>query len=144
MTDIGLAARRAAIIAALAWAFGAACTNGGMPAASGGAGMGGTGGGNAAGMGGSTAWTCQQIRTCVFDTCSTDACVQTCAAKGDADAQAKFEALRACTAQACTPVTDVNCACGEQCLDGGGCFAEVDACLDGAPADLICDSALCH
>jgi len=96
-----------------------------------------------AGTGGSSAWTCQQIRTCVFD-CSSDACVQMCAAKGTPDAQATFEALRACTAKVCTPVTDVNCACAEQCLDGGAAFAEVDACLAGAPADLICDSALCH
>jgi hypothetical protein len=49
-----------------------------------------------------------------------------------------------CTAKTCTPVTDINCACGEQCLPDGGCGAEVDACLDGAPADLICDSPLCH
>ena len=96
-----------------------------------------------AGTNGSTVWTCQQIRMCVFD-CSTDACLQSCAAKGSADAQAKFEALRACTAKVCTPVTDVNCACGEQCLPGGSCFAEVDACLGGAMSDLICDSALCH
>jgi hypothetical protein len=88
-------------------------------------------------------WTCQQIRQCVF-TCSTDECLQSCAAKGSADAQAKFEAVRACTAKACTPVTDVNCACAEQCLDGGTCFDEVTACLEGAPGDLICDSDLCR
>ena len=139
MHHIGLLAGRAAVIAALGFLCGAACSNSaGTPSGDGGGGSGG-GGGSV----GSTQWTCQQIRTCVFD-CSSDACVQTCAAKGTADAQMKFEALRACTAQVCSPVTDVNCACAEQCLDGGGCFAEVDVCLDGASADLICDSALCH
>jgi hypothetical protein len=141
MRGIGLAARRAAVIAALACALGGACSGGATQGQTGGAG---TGGGGAGTGGGPTAWTCQQIRQCVFDTCSSDACLQTCAAKGSADAQAKFEALRACTAQTCTPVTDVNCACEQQCLDGGGCFAEVDACVGDAPADLICDSALCH
>jgi hypothetical protein len=133
MRDIGLLAGRAAMIGALALLCGSACSSSAsqVPAEGG------------AGTGGSTVWTCQQVRTCVFD-CSTDTCVQGCAAKGSPDAQAKFEALRACTAKTCSPVTDVNCACGEQCLDGGGCFPEVEACLDGASADLICDSALCH
>lgn len=113
-----------------------ACTNGeATPPAD--------GGGGAGGGGGPSLWTCQQIRVCAFD-CVTDACLDTCAAKGSADAQAKFQSLRACTAKACTPVTDINCACAEQCLDGGGCFAEVAACLAGASGDLICDSELCH
>jgi hypothetical protein len=131
--EVGLIAGRTALIAALAFVCGSACSSGeSKPSGDGGA-----------GTGGPTEWTCQQIRMCVFD-CSSDACVQTCAAKGSADAQAKFEALRACTAKVCNPVTDVNCACAEQCLAGGSCFAEVDACLNGATSDLICDSALCH
>jgi hypothetical protein len=139
MKGIGLAARRAAFIAAIGSAL--ACSSGGTQGPGGGAGTGGGG----AGTGGSTEWTCQQIRQCVFSTpCMTDACVQMCAARGTADAQAKFEALRVCTANACTPATDINCACGEQCLPDGSCGAEVDACLDGATADLICDSPLCH
>jgi hypothetical protein len=122
------------MLAALPFLIAASCSDGEtMPSPTGGAGTGGP----------STPWTCQQIRMCVFD-CQSDACVQTCAAKGTADAQTTFEALRACTAQACAPVTDVNCACAEQCLDGGGCFAEVAACVGGATGDLICDSELCH
>jgi hypothetical protein len=130
--DIAHLAGRAVAIGALAVACASACSNG-DPAP----------GGGGAGTGGSTAWTCQQIRTCVFD-CTSDTCLQGCAAKGSADAQTKFEALRACTAKTCTPDTDVNCECAEQCLDGGSCFAEVEACLAGATQDLICDSALCH
>jgi hypothetical protein len=84
--------------------------------------------------------TCQSLRLCAFD-CADDACVQTCRAKGTAAAQAAFDMLEACTAQACA-AGDVNCACGEQCLADGSCLSAVDACL-GNVADAICDN-LCH
>jgi hypothetical protein len=138
MRHVGFLASRSFVIAALTIVMAASCSSSETPPqGEGGAGNGG------AGTGGPSSWTCQQIRMCVYD-CLSDQCVQACAAKGTADAQATFEALRACTAMACTAVTDVNCACAEQCLDGGSCFAEVEACLAGATADLICDSALCH
>jgi hypothetical protein len=84
--------------------------------------------------------TCQSLRLCAFE-CGDDACVQACRVKGTAAAQAAFDTLEACTAQACAP-GDVNCACGEQCLADGSCLAAVDACL-GNVADPICDN-LCH
>jgi hypothetical protein len=84
---------------------------------------------------------CQQIRMCVFSApCADDACVQACAARGTADAQAAFEMLRACTAKACQTIGDVNCACGEQCQAGGTCLHEADVCLGTAAVDDICDS----
>jgi hypothetical protein len=89
----------------------------------------------------SSPWTCAQIRKCIFDApCGDDACVQSCATKGSTAAQASFEALRACTAKICMPVTDTNCACGEQCLADGTCLAEVDACLENALVDPVCDT----
>jgi hypothetical protein len=84
---------------------------------------------------------CQQLRLCAID-CGDDACIQNCASHGTADAKAAFQALQACTAKTCA-LGDVTCACGEQCLADGNCLVEVDACLAGAPADMICDS-LCH
>jgi hypothetical protein len=83
---------------------------------------------------------CQQIRMCVFGApCADDACVHTCAAKGTTDAQAAFEALRACTANACA-TGDVNCACNEQCEANGSCLHEADVCLGTTAIDDICDS----
>jgi hypothetical protein len=85
--------------------------------------------------------TCQQIRICVLEgPCQDEACVQSCAQRGTADAQAAFEALRACTAKACPTISDVNCACGEQCQAGGTCLHEADVCLGTATVDAICDS----
>jgi hypothetical protein len=82
--------------------------------------------------------TCQQIRACVFNaSCADDACVAACAAKGSSAAQSAFEALRACTANACA--NDLNCACVEQCQASGNCLREADACLGGLPVDDICD-----
>jgi hypothetical protein len=89
--------------------------------------------------------TCQQIRMCVFGApCADDACVQACAARGSPEAQAAFETLRACSAKMCTNYNDnyVNCLCGEQCLAGGSCLQEADACVGPAGNDDICD-ALC-
>ncbi len=86
------------------------------------------------------AGTCQSLRLCAFD-CADDACVQACRGKGTPSAQAAFDELEACTAQACAK-GDVNCACGEQCLADGSCLAAVDACL-GNVADALCDN-LCH
>jgi hypothetical protein len=87
--------------------------------------------------------TCQQIRLCVAQTpCLTDACVQGCAAKGTAAAQAAFRALHACTTGLCG-VDDLTCACDEQCLADGHCTAEVDGCIADLAADDICDN-LCH
>jgi hypothetical protein len=84
------------------------------------------------------ALTCQQIRLCVFDTpCADAACVAACAAKGSSAAQTAFEALRACTADACA--NELNCACIEQCQANGRCLREADACLGGTPVDDICD-----
>ncbi len=92
--------------------------------------------------GASAGMTCQQIRMCVFGApCADDACVQACAAKGSPAAQAAFETLRACTAKIC-PTFEVNCACGEQCLAGGSCLQEADACVGPGGVDDICD-ALC-
>jgi hypothetical protein len=86
--------------------------------------------------------TCQQIRLCVFNApCAAEACVATCAAKGSSAAQSAFEALRACTADACA-ANDLNCACSEQCLANGRCLAEADACLGDTAtpvADDVCD-----
>ena len=97
------------------------------------------GGGEAGAPAGTT---CQQIRMCVFGApCADDACVQACAAKGSPAAQAAFETLRACTAKMC-PTFEVNCACGEQCLAGGSCLQEADACVGPGGVDDICD-ALC-
>ena len=125
-------ARAAAAWASLALA---ACSGQGAPARDG-----------AAGASASSGQTCQQIRLCEFDQpCADDACIATCAARGSPAAQVTFEALRACTAKACaaTDPNFVNCACGEQCFGDGTCLAEVDACLAGATADMICDS-LCN
>jgi len=84
--------------------------------------------------------TCQQIRLCVFSApCADDACVQSCAARGSAEARVAFEALRACTAGACA-TDDVNCACREQCLADGVCLPEADGCQGTAPVDAVCDS----
>lgn len=86
---------------------------------------------------------CQQIRMCVFGgPCADDACVAACAAKGSPDAQAAFEALRACTARTCmlSGGNYVNCACGEQCQANGSCLHEADVCVNTAPVDDICDS----
>lgn len=83
--------------------------------------------------------TCQQIRLCVFTApCADDACVAACAAKGSSVAQSAFEALRACTANACA-ANDLNCACSEQCLANGRCLPEADACLGNTSSDDICD-----
>ena len=85
-------------------------------------------GGGAAG--GASGTTCQQIRLCVLEgPCADEACVQTCAQRGAPAAQTAFEALRACTAKTCPTVSDVNCACGEQCQAGGSCLHEADVCL---------------
>lgn len=85
---------------------------------------------------------CQQIRLCVFTApCADEACVATCAARGSSAAQSAFEALRACTANACA-ANDLNCACNEQCLANGRCLPEADACLGNtAPqvVDGVCD-----
>jgi hypothetical protein len=85
--------------------------------------------------------TCQQIRLCVLQgPCADEGCVQSCAARGAPDAQAAFEALRACTAKACPTISDVNCACTEQCQANGSCLHEADVCLGTATVDDICDS----
>ena len=99
----------------------------------------------AAGAPATTGTTCQQIRMCVFGApCADDACVQACAARGSLEAQAAFETLRACSAKTCTDYKNnyVNCLCGEQCLAGGSCLQEADACVGPGGVDDICD-ALC-
>jgi hypothetical protein len=85
--------------------------------------------------------TCQQIRLCVLEgPCADEGCVQTCEQRGTPDAQMAFEALRACTARACPMISDVNCACGEQCLAGGSCLHEADVCRGTVAVDDVCDS----
>jgi hypothetical protein len=85
--------------------------------------------------------TCQQIRLCVLQgPCPDEACIQTCAARGAPEAEAAFEALRACTVKACPTVSDVNCACTEQCQANGSCLHESDVCLGAATVDDVCDS----
>jgi hypothetical protein len=99
--------------------------------------------GACSGGGSSAPKTCQEIRLCVAQTpCATEACVQNCAAMGTPAAQTTFEALRVCTARTCG-VDDITCSCTEQCLVDGTCLNEVDACLAGAPMDVICDE-ICH
>jgi hypothetical protein len=84
---------------------------------------------------------CQQIRLCALD-CADAPCTQACQARGSIDGRAGFEALLACTLATCA-LGDVNCLCREQCLADGNCLTEVDACLAGASADLVCDTR-CH
>jgi hypothetical protein len=94
--------------------------------------------GGGAGASGST---CQQIRLCVLQApCADAACIQTCAQRGTPDAQAAFEALRACTMKACPTISDVNCACTEQCQANGTCLHEADVCLGTATVDDVCDN----
>jgi len=90
---------------------------------------------------GASGTTCQEIRMCVLEgPCADEACVQTCAQRGTPEAQAAFEALRACTAKTCPTISDVNCACGEQCQAGGSCLHEADVCLGTVTVDNVCDS----
>ena len=85
--------------------------------------------------------TCQEIRLCVLQApCADDACVQECASRGTPDAQAAFEALRACTMKACPMISDVNCGCTEQCQANGTCLHEADVCLGTATVDDVCDN----
>jgi hypothetical protein len=124
--------RAAPLVAGLlgALAFAACSKSEDMPAEGG-------GGGGAAGAG----TTCQQIRICILDgQCADETCVQNCAQRGTTTAQAAFETLRACTAKACPAISDVNCACGEQCQAGGSCLHEADVCLGTATVDDVCDS----
>ena len=114
-------------MAAAALAVAACSHSEAMPADGGGAGAVGT--------------TCQQIRLCVLQgPCPDEGCVRDCAARGTPDAQVAFEALRACTEEACPEVSDVNCACTEQCQANGSCLHEADVCLGAATVDDICDS----
>jgi hypothetical protein len=100
-----------------------------------------TDGGQLGEVGTTAGATCQQIRMCVLEgPCADAACVQTCAQRGTAAAQAAFEALRACTAKACPTISDVNCACTEQCQADGSCLHEADVCLGTVTVDDICDN----
>jgi len=121
--------RTAAVICALALA---ACSKSEpMPPSDGGGG----------GAGGASGMTCQEIRLCVLEgPCADEGCVQACAQRGSPAAQTAFEALRACTVQACPTVSDVNCACGEQCQAGGSCLQQADVCLGTVQMDDVCDS----
>ena len=92
-------------------------------------------------VGTTTGTTCQEIRMCVLQgPCADAACIQTCAQRGTPAAQAAFEALRACTAKACPTISDVNCACTEQCQADGLCLHEADVCLGTVMVDDICDN----
>jgi hypothetical protein len=113
----------------------------------GGGGSGGGGGGGATGGGGGSATnaSCQDMRQCVMD-CGDQACIDNCKSRGNAAAQAAFQALFDCTmdpnrGNCPSPGAISDCVCTAQCYDGA-CLAEVDACLGGA-TDLICDIA-CH
>jgi hypothetical protein len=127
-----ICARSAPIVASVfALALGACSKSESMTPAD----AGGAGGGGASGM------TCQQIRLCVLEgPCADDACVQACEQRGTPDAHTAFEALYACTLKACPTISDVNCACGEQCQAGGTCLHEADVCLGAVQVDDVCDS----
>ena len=121
-----------------------ACSGGGNTSDAGG-GSGG-GGGATGGSGGATNATCQDMRMCVMD-CGDDACVNNCKSRGDAAAQAAFQALYDCTidsARGACPMARAidDCVCMAQCFDGA-CLAETDACVNGAAVDLVCEMR-CH
>ena len=105
----------------------------------------GGGGGGSGGGGGATNATCQAMRQCVMD-CDDTACIDTCKSRGNAAAQAAFQALYECTMDPargnCPTAASINdCVCMAQCYDGA-CLAETDACVGGG-TDIVCDLS-CH
>jgi len=87
--------------------------------------------------------TCQQIMECVWYCASeiSQPCVETCVARGTAEAKAAFQAMSACTTPRC-PLGEAYCGCEQRCFADGNCLAETEACA-GGPTDSICDT-LCH
>lgn len=87
--------------------------------------------------------TCQQIMQCVWFCPSevSQPCVETCVARGTAEARAAYQALSACTAPVC-PTGEPYCGCEQRCFADGACLRETEECA-GGPTDSICDT-LCH
>jgi hypothetical protein len=134
----------AALAAALVVAA-LACSGSGGTANDGGGGSGGGGGATAGSGGSATNATCQGMRQCAMD-CADATCIDTCKSRGNASAQAAFQALYDCTmdplrGNCSSPATINDCVCLAQCYDGA-CLAETDACVGGG-TDIVCDFN-CH
>jgi hypothetical protein len=95
-----------------------------------------------------TAFTCQEIRTCVWycPSATSQPCVNDCIARGSPAAQSIFQVLAACSATPCANADQsaysycVNCE--QRCFADAQCVAETQACAGSGP-DVVCDN-LCR